>query len=166
MKELESRWTAEKALVDSILEVRRKLRAGGKPVDVKDKPVDSQVTAAEDVEPPNVELTAEQRSALLSELHAQQEKLQALQGETPLIMPSVDEQAVSSVVADWTGIPVGRMVKDELQTVLKLAESLNGRVIGQRHGLEMIAKRIQTSRASSTTRTSPSACSCSAAHRV
>jgi type VI secretion system protein VasG len=51
------------------------------------------------------------------------------------------------VVADWTGIPVGRMVKDELQAVLRLADTLETRVIGQRHGLEMIARRIQTSRA-------------------
>jgi len=80
-------------------------------------------------------------------LHTLQDKLRELQGENPLIMPSVDEQAVSSVVADWTGIPVGRMVKDEIETVLNLAEALNQRVIGQRHGLEMIAKRIQTSRA-------------------
>src|SRR5918911_873739 len=62
-------------------------------------------------------------------------------------MPSVDEQAVSSVVADWTGIPVGRMVKNEIETVLNLADTLDKRVIGQRHGLEMIARRIQTSRA-------------------
>jgi type VI secretion system protein VasG len=93
------------------------------------------------------ELTPEQRAAILSELHAAQDKLRELQGETPLIMPSVDEQAVSSVVADWTGIPVGRMVKNEIETVLNLADALNTRVIGQRHGLEMIAKRIQTSRA-------------------
>jgi type VI secretion system protein VasG len=51
------------------------------------------------------------------------------------------------VVADWTGIPVGRMVKNEIQAVLTLADSLEKRVIGQRHGLEAIAKRIQTSRA-------------------
>ncbi len=62
-------------------------------------------------------------------------------------MPSVDEQAVASVVADWTGIPVGRMVKNEIQAVLSLADNLEKRVIGQRHGLEAIAKRIQTSRA-------------------
>jgi type VI secretion system protein VasG len=54
---------------------------------------------------------------------------------------------VASVVADWTGIPVGRMVKNEIEAVLKLAHTLNERVIGQRHGLEMIASRIQTSRA-------------------
>ncbi|MDB5511136.1 MAG: clpV, partial [Enterovirga sp.] len=58
-----------------------------------------------------------------------------------------DAQAVASVVADWTGIPVGRMVKNELQAVLNLAETLGKRVIGQQHGLEMIARRIQTSRA-------------------
>src|SRR5918911_630180 len=62
-------------------------------------------------------------------------------------MPSVDEQAVSSVVADWTGIPVGRMVKNEIETVLRLGQTLGQRVIGQQHGLDMIAKRIQTSRA-------------------
>ena len=64
-----------------------------------------------------------------------------------MILPSVDEQAVGSVVQDWTGVPVGRMVKNEIETVLNLADALNRRVIGQRHGLEMIAKRIQTSRA-------------------
>jgi type VI secretion system protein VasG len=62
-------------------------------------------------------------------------------------MPSVDAQAVASVVADWTGIPVGRMVKNELESVLRLGETLGQRVIGQQHGLDMIAKRIQTSRA-------------------
>ncbi|MEL6110876.1 MAG: AAA family ATPase, partial [Planctomycetota bacterium] len=66
----------------------------------------------------------------------------------PLILPTVDEQAVASVVEDWTGIPVGRMVKDEVATVLNLADILNDRIIGQRHALEMIARRIQTSRAS------------------
>ena len=74
-------------------------------------------------------------------------KLAALQGDAPLILPTVDEQAVASVVQDWTGIPVGRMVKNEIETVLKLADTLNQRVIGQEHALEMIAKRIQTSRA-------------------
>ena len=51
------------------------------------------------------------------------------------------------MVGDWTGIPVGRMVKNEIETVLKLADTLGQRVIGQDHALEMIARRIQTSRA-------------------
>jgi type VI secretion system protein VasG len=143
---LEGRWTAEKTLVDSILELRSKLRAGGKPVDVKPESATDARTRAADAGAPS-ELTQEQRSSLLTELNTLQQRLDELQGETPLILPSVDEQAVSSVVADWTGIPVGRMVKNEIETVLNLAETLNSRVIGQRHGLEMIAKRIQTSRA-------------------
>jgi type VI secretion system protein VasG len=96
---------------------------------------------------PGTRATAEDREKLLAELGELQAKLTTLQGESPLILPSVDEQAVASVVQDWTGVPVGRMVKNEIETVLNLAETLNQRVIGQRHGLEQIARRIQTSRA-------------------
>lgn len=70
-----------------------------------------------------------------------------MQGEEPLILPTVDYQAVASVVADWTGIPVGRMARNEIETVLNLDQHLKKRIIGQDHALEMIAKRIQTSRA-------------------
>lgn len=89
----------------------------------------------------------ETRAELLARLQVLQERLRALQGATPLIMPTVDAQTVASVVADWTGIPVGRMVKNEIDAVLHLADSLEQRIIGQRHALEMIARRIQTSRA-------------------
>jgi type VI secretion system protein VasG len=126
---LEVRWKEEKAIVDRILALRATLRGD-------DQPVDKAVPAGE-----------ADREKLLAELAQEQSKLAALQGEAPLIMPSVDAQAVASVVADWTGIPVGRMVKNELDTVLRLGESLGQRVIGQQHGLDMIAKRIQTSRA-------------------
>ena len=87
------------------------------------------------------------REELLARLADKQRELRTLQGERPLILPSVDEQAIASVVADWTGVPVGRMVKNEIEAVLKLADTLGARVIGQRHGLETIARRIQTSRA-------------------
>jgi type VI secretion system protein VasG len=126
---LEKRWKDEKAIVDRILALRATLRGD-------DQPVDKAVPAGEP-----------DRAALLGKLADEQAQLAALQGENPLIMPSVDAQAVASVVADWTGIPVGRMVKNELETVLRLGESLGQRVIGQQHGLDMIAKRIQTSRA-------------------
>ncbi|MCT8180627.1 MULTISPECIES: type VI secretion system ATPase TssH [unclassified Variovorax] len=128
---LNARWQEEKGLVDRLLELRAKLRTGNKPVDAEAAPAEA----------------APDRAALLAELHELQAKIHAVQGESPLILPSVDEQAVASVVADWTGIPVGRMVKNEVEAVLKLADTLNQRVIGQKHGLEMIARRIQTSRA-------------------
>jgi type VI secretion system protein VasG len=83
----------------------------------------------------------------LTRLKELQTQLANEQGEQPLVLPSVDEQAVASVVADWTGIPVGRMVKDEVATVLALAGTLGHRVIGQDHALEVVAKRLQTARA-------------------
>jgi type VI secretion system protein VasG len=84
----------------------------------------------------------------VSRLKELQSQLAKVQGEKPLVLPSVDEQAVGTVVADWTGIPVGRMVKDEVATVLTLAKTLGQRVIGQDHALEMVTRRIQTARAS------------------
>ena len=142
---LEKRWQEEKTIVDRVLALRATLRGDAEPVD---KPAvgesgDVAMTAAVAGEP----AIAIDRTALLAELGAEQVKLDVLQGESPLIMPSVDAQAVASVVADWTGIPVGRMVKNELQAILRLGEALGKRVIGQQHGLDMIARRIQTSRA-------------------
>jgi type VI secretion system protein VasG len=74
--------------------------------------------------------------------------LAALQGDSPLIQVSVDGNTVGAVISGWTGIPAGKMVKDEIQTVLELPSILKRRLIGQDHALEMISQRIQTSRAS------------------
>ena len=74
--------------------------------------------------------------------------LDLLQGETPLIRVCVDGQTVGEVISGWTGIPVGKMLKDEISTVLTLEKVLQQRVIGQDHALEQIAERIRTSRAS------------------
>jgi type VI secretion system protein VasG len=147
LAELEARWSEEKALVDRILELRRRLREGGAAPDATPDGLGSGGNTVAAVADRAKTLGVEERVRLLDELRGLQRRLQSFQGETPLIMPSVDAQAVSAVVADWTGIPVGRMVKNEAETVLNLAETLNARVVGQRHGLEMIAKRIQTSRA-------------------
>jgi type VI secretion system protein VasG len=138
--ELEKRWQSERELVDKILAARRTLRGEGQPVDAPPAGGPAAPASAS-------ALSAAEREQIRTQLHELQARLASLQGETPLIMPTVDEQAVASVVADWTGIPVGRMVKNELQAVLRLADTLESRVIGQRHALEMIARRIQTSRA-------------------
>ena len=130
---LTARWESEKAIVEDILAMRAKLREGGAPVDEADAPASP--------------LAPEERGEMIRKLKARNADLTALQGEDPLILPIVDAQAVASVVGDWTGIPVGRMVKDEIDTVLHLEEHLARRVIGQDHAMKMIAKRIQTSRA-------------------
>ncbi|MGZ5748324.1 MAG: type VI secretion system ATPase TssH, partial [Caldimonas sp.] len=138
---LEKRWQDEKVIVDKVLALRAQLRGDDKPVDKPAAGEASVAAPAAEAAPPI------DREKLLAELHGEQAKLETLQGDAPLIMPSVDAQAVASVVADWTGIPVGRMVKNELQAILRLGEALGKRVIGQQHGLDMIARRIQTSRA-------------------
>ena len=74
-------------------------------------------------------------------------QLQELQKESPLIQVNVDSQAIAEVVANWTGIPVGKMVSDEIKSILNLQDALGQRVIGQPHALEAIAQSIRTSRA-------------------
>jgi type VI secretion system protein VasG len=136
---LNQRWRSEKELVDSVLALRAKLRDGG-------APVEGTGTATETGEGEGV-LSAEARATALAQLKDLQAQLEQLQGESPLILPTVDYQAVASVVADWTGIPVGRMAANEIGNILNLPTTLGQRVIGQGHAMEMIAKRIQTSRA-------------------
>ncbi len=136
LAQLDERWQAEKVVVAEILDLRAKLREGGVPVEATDE-------ASAEASP----LSVEERADLITQLRAKNTELEELQGENPLILPIVDAQAVASVIGDWTGIPVGRMVRNELQTVLNLEEHLGKRVIGQDHAMQMIAKRIQTSRA-------------------
>ncbi|MCU9955706.1 type VI secretion system ATPase TssH [Burkholderia sp. BKH01] len=96
---------------------------------------------------PSRELAAVTRADIQAHLATAQQALADVQGDTPLVLPAVDTHAVAAVVADWTGIPLGRMVRDETQAVLKLADTLGERVVGQRDAVELIAQRIQTARA-------------------
>jgi type VI secretion system protein VasG len=167
LAELEGRWEQEKSLVDELLALRGKLRGSSqpKPIDSADLPPSATVEApatpeaqpatapepapevpASETSPATAEPPPD-RDALLARLHDVQAELATLQGEHPLILPTVDHQAVASVVADWTGIPVGRMARNEIETVLKLPAILGQRIIGQDHAMAMIARRIQTSRA-------------------
>jgi type VI secretion system protein VasG len=135
---LEARWRSEKALVDRILAIRAELRA---------PKLESSAENAEGPPPPPSLDGLDDRQRLLTELNGLSAELAQLQAEAPLIFPIVDAQSIASVVADWTGIPTGRMVKNEIETVLRLHQVLGERVIGQDHALEMIARRIQTARA-------------------
>lgn len=116
---LSRRWEQERALVDDVIALRAQLQ----------------------------EADDDARLALRQTLNEKQLALKTLQGEMPLLFAAVDENVVAAVVSDWTGIPLGRMVKNEIDAVLNLVDTLNQRVIGQRHGLDLIAKRVRTSRA-------------------
>ena len=144
---LEERWAAEKKLVDEILELRTKLRGKTGKVEGADGAAKAEAKKPAAPAQAGTSSAPAEPAAWLEKLHTAQDALAKLQGEEPLILPTVDQQAVASVVGDWTGIPVGRMVKNEIETVLKLADTLGQRVIGQDHALEMIASRIKTSRA-------------------
>jgi type VI secretion system protein VasG len=86
---------------------------------------------------------ADKEAALAAAIAA----MDAAHADAPMVFGVVDADAVAAVVGDWTGIPIGRMVKDEIASVLTIADKLKARVVGQDHAMDSIAKRIQTSRA-------------------
>ncbi|PYO74833.1 MAG: type VI secretion system ATPase TssH [Gemmatimonadetes bacterium] len=74
-------------------------------------------------------------------------ELESLQGETPLVPVVVDANLIGQVISGWTGIPAGKMLRDEVNVTLNLERHLEARIIGQSHSLEAISRRIRTSRA-------------------
>ncbi len=146
---LEGAWAGELGIVEEIKALRAKLgekAPGGEAKAEAAQPEASVEAAPADAEAPASKAAVdpeESRTALNAKFAA----LSEIDPANRMIYAHVDEQSVASVVSDWTGIPVGRMVKDEIETVLNLAETLNKRVVGQGHGIGMIAKRIETNRA-------------------
>ena len=123
LEAIETRWKKELDLVGQIRVARDQLMG----VDVKGEPTENPAT--------------------LEELHKLEGQLEEVQGEDPLVHVCVDSQAVAEVVSNWTGIPVGRMVSDEITNILHLRQRMEERVCGQSHGLETISRSVQTSRA-------------------
>ncbi|WP_446326587.1 type VI secretion system ATPase TssH [Burkholderia pseudomallei] len=121
-----ARYEEERALVTEIgalraeLDAARESSADGKPVDV---------------------------DATRAKLAERVDALRARQGNQPMVPLQVDGHVVAEIVASWTGIPLGRMVKDEIETVLNLRDLLGARVIGQDHALGAIAQRVRTATA-------------------
>ncbi len=126
LTEMEARWEQERALVETIRGLRQQLEAG-----VQSPAIDDEGAA----------------DKLRVELASKQAELDVMQGETPLVRVTVDASIVGEVIAGWTGIPVGSMMRDELGTLLELESHLGKRVIGQDHALEAIARRMRTSKA-------------------
>jgi type VI secretion system protein VasG len=126
---LNEQWERERELIGRIRAIREKLEslAIGKP--------DSLNNGA---------------GSLRAELARLNEELKGVQGETPLMQPVVTSNTIAEVISGWTGIPVGKMLADEINTVLQLKDRLARRVIGQDHALEAISQRIRTSRANLT----------------
>ncbi len=124
--DLRGRWDAEQALCAAIQSTRARLEAAGADDHAADGAANTTDTAL---------------------LQSQLAELRALQGEAPLVPVQVDGHTVAGIVAAWTGIPLGRMVKDELRTVMNLQGLLDERILGQRHASGIVAQRVRTARA-------------------
>ena len=150
LAEAEAMYEAEKKLVDEVLALRKSIAvAEGRDVDdIADaRPVEEDEASDDAAEAEAESDDTVDPEAARADMHAKMEELDGGNPDDRMVYAHVDSQAVASVISDWTGIPAGRMVQDELQAVLTLADRLQERVIGQDHGLRAIAKRIETSRA-------------------
>jgi type VI secretion system protein VasG len=139
-------WDKEKELVARIREVRGKLEAlapGAGRAEGGVRKTGAVPKAAAEAEPSDAE-------KLRAELGSLSEELSKLQGETPLMQAVVNSQTIAEIISGWTGIPVGKMLTDEIRTVLSLRDRLEQRVIGQSAALEAISQRIRTARANLT----------------
>ena len=151
LADLEARWKQELELVAKLREMRDQLEAhyaSGAKASANGSGEASAEPAANTAPAPTSDATASEDPAELRRAFVDAEaELKALQGEEPLVQVSVDAQSVAEVIANWTGIPLGRMVANEIQTVLDLNQLMAKRIIGQDHALEAIAQAMRTSRA-------------------
>ena len=135
----EEQWDKEKDLVKSIHTLQQQIED-----DFHAQRLSDEEAAKEDA--PKA-LADDERTKIKAELHEKMTELEEVQQQEPMIQINVGSQAIAEVVANWTGIPVGKMVSDEIQSIMQLKDRLEERVIGQPHALEAIAENIRTSRA-------------------
>ena len=144
---IQARYDAEKLLVKEIQALRSQLECGSEQA-TKNDPAGDRVEAKRR---PALKGVATAGIAALTprqaELQGKLEALAALQGDSPLVPMQVDGRVIAEIVAAWTGIPLGKMVKDEIRNVLELKPLLEARVIGQCHALDAVAQRVRTARA-------------------
>jgi len=140
LTELQARWEKERDLVSRIREVRGKLESSVQTAAAGSGAATSAAAGAAKAAPDNGDLRAQ--------LATLNNELELLQGETPLMRVCVDGHIVGDVISGWTGIPVGKMLKDDVEAALSLESHLGRRVVGQGHALGTISERIRTSKAS------------------
>lgn len=126
-KRLTTRWEKEQKCIQEITELRLSLEGGSTKSKTKG--------------------TTKKRNDTDKQLAKKEAELKKLQGETPLVASQVDGSVVAEIVSSWTGIPLGKMIADEINTTLNLDDLMEARVIGQPHAISAIAQRVRTSRA-------------------
>jgi type VI secretion system protein VasG len=149
---VDARWRSERDAVNRIVELRAELqalqpvdgraRSAGRPADAPD----GTVPAPAVVEKPPADAAGRQ-TVLRAELEKAIPALAGIQGDSPLLHPHVDASAVAAIVSDWTGIPAGKMVRDEIAGTLRMEERLRERVVGQDHAIAVIAEKLRIGKA-------------------
>lgn len=134
LDEATAKWEAEKAALVKVQEARQAL-------------ADAREAAAKPPEEGAEAPAPLDETTLRANLESAIDEMNTAAGDAPMVFAVVDADAVAAVVGDWTGIPIGRMVKNEIASVLAIADKLKERVVGQDHAMDAIAKRIKTSRA-------------------
>ncbi|HPP81237.1 MAG TPA: type VI secretion system ATPase TssH [Deltaproteobacteria bacterium] len=124
LAQLDVKWKAELEAARKVIECRSAIR------EIHDR------------DPKDKELAKRQK-----ELKELEKDLAKAQGGDPLVFIEVTGQTVSEVISGWTGIPVGRMMADEIQTVLDMENLLKKRIVGQDHALRAVAQMVQTAHA-------------------
>ena len=142
LADLKTRWESERGLVDQVRKLREQIEAAHAG-DGKSQGNGDGKTADTGAPSENGE-SLDSLRAKLGDLTGQ---LDAVQGEKPLMRVAVDASIVGEVISGWTGVPVGKMLRDQLGMMLDLERLMGSRIIGQDHALEMISRRIRTSAA-------------------
>jgi len=146
-EELEERWLREKECVEKVLELRAIIEGDGKPAAEETRTSegasgDAEPEKEQEEPPAKVDLETAKR-----ELESALSELREVQGNSPFTHTEVDGEVIARVVSDWTGIPLGKMVRDDAQTVLQFEGRLGERIKGQDHAIDSIGQGIRASKA-------------------
>jgi type VI secretion system protein VasG len=149
-EQTEQHWQTELAAVNRVRDLRAKLQGADSPDAIARreeagtaKPAAGAAAKPEAITPPE----AIDEGELRRQINEGIKELQRMQGDDPLVHPQVDAGAISAVLADWTGIPVGKVVRDQITAILQMEDRLRGRVVGQDHALKIVAEKLRASRA-------------------
>lgn len=154
VEEFKKRWMIERDAAHKVVAIRSKMNAVQNPKAKKEKPAEPENSETDDATEEEKPAPAKPEYKLpddLSELKIMFESslaaLKEMQGKDPLVPVEVTEDVVAKVVGDWTGIPVGNMVKDQAAQLLHMEETLTKRVKGQDHIMGSIATGVRASKA-------------------
>ncbi len=151
--EISDRWLKEKEAVDRVLELREKIR------ELKNREESNEeveeVKETEKVEEQVEAVTEESIEEVRKQYDEAVEALKSIQGKDPLIHHEVTTDIVAKVVSDWTGIPVGKMLRDEAASILQLEDNLKARIKGQDHAISTICQIIRSAKAGLTSPNAP-----------